>query len=46
MFAKEEPIATAAESDSSSNGRQSVTRSKFFKNPRSGGLVDPAEIEL
>jgi CHAT domain-containing protein len=33
FFAKEDPSATRTEPESSSNDRQSVTKSKFFKNP-------------
>jgi CHAT domain-containing protein len=38
FFAKEDPTSTQTESGASSNDRQSITKSKFFKNPmhRSG----------
>ena len=48
FFAKEDPTATQTEPESSLNDRQSVTKSKFFKNPmhRSGLALAGAQTRL
>ena len=48
FFAKEDPTATETEPESSLNDRQSVTKSKFFKNPmhRSGLALAGAQTTI
>ena len=48
FFAKEDPTATQTEPDASLNDRQSVTKSKFFKNPmhRSGLALAGAQTTI
>ena len=48
FFAKEDPTATQTESEASLNDRQSVTKSKFFKNPmhRSGLALAGAQTTI
>ena len=48
FFAKEDPSATQAEPETSLNVRQSVTKSKFFKNPmhRSGLALAGAQATI
>ena len=48
FFAKEDPSATQAEPEASLNDRQSVTKSKFFKNPmhRSGLALAGAQATI
>ena len=48
FFAKEDPTATQTESEVSLNDRQSVTKSKFFKNPmhRSGLALAGAQTTI
>ena len=48
FFAKEDPTATQTEPESSLNDRQSVTKSKFFKNPmhRSGLALAGAQTTI
>ena len=48
FFAKEDPTATQTEPEASLNDRQSVTKSKFFKNPmhRSGLALAGAQTTI
>src|ERR1700722_13941387 len=48
IFAKEDPTATQTEAEASLNDRQSVSKSKFFKNPmhRSGLALAGAQTTI